>query len=152
MAKFYSAIEGGFFDDAIHAALPSDAVALDPATYDQLIADQGAGKMIVASGDGTPIAQDPPVPPPETQREITARQIKLEAERRMSELAEMRAEINALRRIVVDGTAATQEQIDRWAYFDAIEGDAAQAKADLDADPDPASFDPYDDNRWTQTP
>lgn len=62
MARFYSAARGGFFDESIHGArgakgskIPKDAVEVAQADYEALLAEQAAGKSILAV-NGAPVA------------------------------------------------------------------------------------------------
>lgn len=149
MAKFYSETEGGFFDDSVHDAMPADAVAIDDATWAQLLADQEAGATIESDVNGSPIST--PLPEPtlaEKQAQIAA-EIATEAEKRASTLAAMREDLNELRRLYVANAAPTQAQLDRWAQIDALEADQAQVEADMLAEPDPYAFDYRDNTRWT---
>jgi hypothetical protein len=57
MSIFYSKLTGGFYDDAIHRELPSDAVEISKIEYDTLISDQAAGCEIKADVDGKPISK-----------------------------------------------------------------------------------------------
>lgn len=56
---FYSKSTGGFYDPAIHARIPEDAVEITPEAHAALMADQAAGKVIKAGDDGKPVAADP---------------------------------------------------------------------------------------------
>lgn len=56
---FFSPSEMGFFDPALFAEMPSDAVEIDGQTYRELI---GSGKSIVIDAGGRPVvATDPPL-------------------------------------------------------------------------------------------
>jgi len=59
MTLFYSAAARGFFDDAVHSEIPSDAVEISNDRRGELLQSQSAGKIIVADDDGSPIAVDP---------------------------------------------------------------------------------------------
>lgn len=152
MAKFYSEAEGGFFDDSIHGQLPVDAVAIDDATWVQLLAAQEAGFAIESDGNGSPVTQAPPEPTLAEKQAQVAANIATEAERRASQLAPTRADLNELRRLIVAGAQPTQAQLDRWALIDALEADQAQVEADMQAAPDPYAFDYRDNTRWTEIP
>lgn len=149
MAKFYSETEGGFFDDSIHAALPPDAVAIDDATWSQLLTDQQAGFIITSDGSGNPVSTAPPEPTLAEKQALIAAEIAAEAEKRAATLAAMREDLNELRRLYVAGGTPTQAQLDRWAQIDALEADQAQVEADMLAEPDPYSFNYRDNSRWT---
>lgn len=64
MALFYSASTGGFYDDNIHdkSKIPSDAVTITEDQHQVLLADQSAGKIIVADSKGEPRSKDRPAP------------------------------------------------------------------------------------------
>lgn len=149
MAKFYSETEGGFFDDTIHDALPGDAVAIDDATWSQLLTDQQAGYVITSDGAGNPVSNAPPEPTLAEKQAQIAAEVAAEAEKRASTLAPTRADLNELRRLIVDNASPTQAQLDRWALIDALEADQAQVEADMLAEPDPYSFNYRDNSRWT---
>lgn len=57
---YYSPRNSGFYDPAIHASLPDDAVAITPEKHRNLMAAQSRGQIIVAGKNGHPIAIDPP--------------------------------------------------------------------------------------------
>ncbi|WP_375592117.1 DUF4376 domain-containing protein [Chitiniphilus eburneus] len=59
---FYSAAMGGFYDPAIHEALPSDAVAISAADHAALLAGNSAGLQIVPDEHGHPTLATPPAP------------------------------------------------------------------------------------------
>lgn len=57
---YYSATSGGFYDPAIHGHnLPNDAKQISPQVYQQLLAAQAGGKLIIADSDGFPTSIDP---------------------------------------------------------------------------------------------
>lgn len=58
MTMYFSKSTGGFYDDAIHEPdqIPSDAVEISQADYDQLMSAQSSGKAIQSDPDGNPIA------------------------------------------------------------------------------------------------
>lgn len=66
---FYSKSTGGFFDVAIHAAIPSDAVEITREEHAALLAGQSNGKRIIADADGRPVLADQPAP---TQAQVIA--------------------------------------------------------------------------------
>ncbi len=59
---FYSKSTGGFYDPAIHTAIPADAVEITESYHADLLAAQSAGKLIEPDVNGYPIAVDPPPP------------------------------------------------------------------------------------------
>lgn len=66
---FYAKSTRGFYDNAINAVIPDDAVSIEPDYHATLLAGQAAGKRIEADASGHPILQDPPPP---TAAEIQA--------------------------------------------------------------------------------
>lgn len=58
--RYFSSSTNGFYDDAIHDAMPQDVVEVDDATYVALFEAQAQGKQIKAGEDGKPCAIDPP--------------------------------------------------------------------------------------------
>lgn len=58
----YSKTTGGFYDRAIHAAIPDDAVDISREEHHALIAGQAAGQRIVPDADGRPRLADRPPP------------------------------------------------------------------------------------------
>ena len=65
MQRYFSPSAGGFFSDDVHGApdtegstVPADAVAIDDATWLQLLEATATGKLIVMQG-GQPVAIDP---------------------------------------------------------------------------------------------
>jgi hypothetical protein len=58
--KLYSPSTRGFYDAAVSAAIPEDAVEISDDLYVQLLEGQGQGKQIVPGADGTPVLQEPP--------------------------------------------------------------------------------------------
>ncbi len=74
MSLFYSASTRGFYDDALHASLPADAVPITDAQRANLLAAQSEGKVIEADVNGLPVAVDPPPPgPPQVVSRFQAR-------------------------------------------------------------------------------
>jgi len=74
MSLFYSASTRGFYDDAIHSSLPSDAVPITSQVHQALLEAQAAGKQIEPDGNGFPVAVDPPPPgPPQVVSRFQAR-------------------------------------------------------------------------------
>lgn len=56
MKYFYSKTTGGFYIDEIHDTMPSDVKEITEVNYNQLLADQTAGKTIAGDASGNPIA------------------------------------------------------------------------------------------------
>jgi hypothetical protein len=61
---YFSASSGGFYDDQLHATLPGDAVKVSRERHGELLCAQSAGLMIVADGNGAPVAVPRPGPTP----------------------------------------------------------------------------------------
>lgn len=64
MTLSYAQSTGGFYDDAINTALPSDAVEITVEQYAALMEAQSTGQIITADSAGSPIAEAPPAPTP----------------------------------------------------------------------------------------
>lgn len=65
MTILYSPSQRGFYDDAMHAAMPDDAVPITSERHADLLAGQGQGQVIVPGPDGQPVlAEPPPAPAP----------------------------------------------------------------------------------------
>lgn len=62
MTKFYSKSTRGFYDTAVHSAMPADAVEITAAHYKALLEGEKQGKRIVFDGSGAPVLADPPAP------------------------------------------------------------------------------------------
>lgn len=62
MKWFWSPSSKGFFCDAIHGAIPDDAVEISAEEHADLLNGQATGKLIVAGDDGRPTLRDP-LPP-----------------------------------------------------------------------------------------
>lgn len=60
MTLFYSASTGGFYDDAIHASPPTDAVVIGAAQHTALLEAQSEGMLISPDASGQPVARDRP--------------------------------------------------------------------------------------------
>lgn len=61
----YSAQTRGFYDPAIHTAIPADAQPITAALYAALMAGQATGQAIVPDAAGHPVLAAPPAPTPE---------------------------------------------------------------------------------------
>lgn len=84
---FFSASRNGFFDDAIHASLPSDAVAVAHGRYQQCLEARSKGADIVAGKLGEPVIRKRPAPSVSERREATVRAVRAEASRRCFAIA-----------------------------------------------------------------
>lgn len=62
MSIFYSAAQNGFYDDSVHALLPSDAVEISQKLHQDLLDGQAAGKIIAVGAGGVPFSCDPAAP------------------------------------------------------------------------------------------
>ena len=62
MSKYYSKTTCGFYDPAINASMPPDAVEVTDVAYEALFAAQSAGQIISADSNGNPVAAPPPGP------------------------------------------------------------------------------------------
>lgn len=81
MTIYYSASQKGFFDSAINAAIPSDAVEISSEYRWELVNGQSEGKIIEADKDGYPYLAEPPPP---TDEQLLAL-CKSEAQSRLQE-------------------------------------------------------------------
>lgn len=52
----------GFYDAAIHACMPDDAIEISVGRHVELMAGQSVGKIITWRDDGFPVLVDPPPP------------------------------------------------------------------------------------------
>lgn len=59
MTIHYSKSTGGFYDSAIHAAIPEDAVELTAEAHFVLFEGQAKGKVILSDDNGNPVLSDP---------------------------------------------------------------------------------------------
>jgi len=128
MAIHFSAARNGFFDDAIHKALPADAVAITAARHRELLAAQEQGAAIEPR-DGRP-AINRPVATVAAHRAALIRRVKREAARRIETAAPIWRQLNDQRAPSPAGDA-------RFAAIDAIRAasDAIEAQiATLGAD------------------
>lgn len=56
---YYSSSTGGFYSVEVHGnAIPDDAVEISVTTYQELMAGQCLGQMIVAGSEGRPLLQE----------------------------------------------------------------------------------------------
>ncbi|PBN41502.1 hypothetical protein [Sphingobium sp. D43FB] len=94
MAIYYSATAHGFFDSAIHAVIPEDAVQIRPTRHRQLLAAQAEGARIEADASGKPRIRHSSVV---EKRATLLRQAKREAARRIERLAPIWRQMNDMR-------------------------------------------------------
>lgn len=66
MTIFFSPSASGFFDAALHRAIPEDAIAVSEQRHAELLAAQADG-MVIVMADGAPEPVDPPPPCAEAQ-------------------------------------------------------------------------------------
>lgn len=59
---YFSAATGGFYDDAIHRSLPSDARPISRERHAELMSQQGEGMSIIGDLHGDPVAVQPSPP------------------------------------------------------------------------------------------
>lgn len=144
MAIFYSAATPGFFDDAIHADLPADAVAITAARHRELLAAQGEGASIVADDRGKPRAHRPTFTIA-TRRAALIRAVKRHAARRIDAIAPIWRQLN-------DQRAPSREGEARFAAIDAIRAasDAIEAEITAAAGDALAAIDPAAHPLWPQ--
>jgi phage FluMu protein gp41 len=93
-AVYYSAARGGFFDAAMHADLPEDAVRIPRLRHRQLMDAQAQGRRIVANDKGRPVLA-PIVPPSlEQLRAQASAAVNVEAARRILTIATLERQTN----------------------------------------------------------
>jgi hypothetical protein len=124
MQVFYSASVNSFFSPAIHGdAIPPDAVEIGAEEHAALLAEQAAGKLIQADGDGKPFAAEPPA------SETIVRTLKSDIWRRCTdeEAEALEAALNAapvrLRRLFNDSTILESN----WPEYEALRSGIVQA-------------------------
>lgn len=140
MAIYYSATAHGFFDSAIHAVIPEDAVQIRPARHRQLLAAQADGARIEADDTGRPRIRHPSIV---EKRAALLSLAKREAARRIERIAPLWRQMNDMRAPGPDANA-------RFAAIDAIraastliEQQIASASADQLAALDIAAHDAW---------
>ena len=70
---FYAKSTSGFYSAEVHGKnIPSDAVEVTDAEYQELLAGQTQGKVIVANDAGNPCLLDPPEPPEPSYAQLRA--------------------------------------------------------------------------------
>lgn len=57
---YYAKSTAGFYDPAIHATMPEDAIEISADEHAELMDAQAAGAIIEADSDGRPVAVEPP--------------------------------------------------------------------------------------------
>lgn len=65
MTIFFSKTTNGFYDSDINTVIPEDAVEVSSSDYQQLLADQQNGQVIVANEQGYPVAVNQQGPTPQ---------------------------------------------------------------------------------------
>lgn len=115
MAIYYSATAHGFFDSAIHAVIPEDAVQIRPARHRQLLAAQADGARIEADANGRPRTRRASS---DEKRSQLLRQAKREAARQIATISPLWRQMNDMR---APGPAADA----RFAAIDAIRAASA---------------------------
>lgn len=96
MTIMYSASAGGFFDTALHASIPKDAVRISAARYRALLAAQETG-AIVSDKRGRPVVQPIPQLSLDAARQQALRAVKREAGQRIEARLPVWKQLNALR-------------------------------------------------------
>ncbi|RJF92987.1 hypothetical protein [Sphingomonas cavernae] len=97
MSRYFSPGSGGFFDTAIHAIVPSDAVPVTDAEYDALFEAQANGAIIKPHADGHPVAVPLAEPTLDERRARAVDRVKREAARRIDLIAPVWRQMNAIR-------------------------------------------------------
>jgi hypothetical protein len=91
---YYSAARGGFFHEALHTALPEDAVRIAALRHAELMGAQSEGRQIIADARGRPVLAPVRVPGLEELRAQANRALDAEAERRILALASLARQSN----------------------------------------------------------
>lgn len=140
MGLHYSAAAGGFFDDTIHRALPTDAVPVSNDRHRELLAGQAAGLRIAAGADGKPLLRRPQRTPVADLRADRIARAKSAAFSRIEAVAPTWRQLNALR----------GEGIVDFAAIDAIRtaSDALEAAIAQMSAAEMAQLDPFASTHW----
>lgn len=125
MALFYSPSAPGFFDDAIHATLPSDAIAITSARHAELLAAQAAGADIVTGPNGRPHIRRH-TPSIADRRAAMTAMVKREAARRINVISPIWRQLNDMRDPGPDAAA-------RFAAIDAVRATSQAVEAQIAA-------------------
>jgi hypothetical protein len=91
---YYSAACGGFFHEALHTALPEDAVRIAALRHAELMTAQSEGRQIIADARGRPVLAPLRVPGLEELRAQATRALDAEAERRILGVASLARQSN----------------------------------------------------------
>ena len=70
MSTYFSASRFAFYDDAVHADIPTDARPITRERHIELLELQGQGFNIVADDNGDPVTIEAPPPPPEVRWDL----------------------------------------------------------------------------------
>lgn len=121
MSLFYSAATGGFYDDAVHAELPADAVPITAARHAELIAAQETGAEIVPSERGTPVIHRHKPTAEELRAKLLA-ETDREANRRILAISPIWQQMNDMRQpsdggmerfVAIDAVRAASNAVER---------------------------------------
>jgi Arc/MetJ family transcription regulator len=94
MARIYYSATRGFFHEALHTALPEDAVRIAALRHAELMGAQSEGRQIIADARGRPVLAPVRVPGLEELRAQAIRALDAEAERRILGLASLARQSN----------------------------------------------------------
>lgn len=110
---YYSSQTNGFYDPAINGNdIPADAVEITSDRYDELLAAQSAGQLIVPGDDGGPTVQ---YPPPPTQSQLTASAIQARDELLRTAAIRIAPLQDAVD--IGEATAAEEQQLLAWKKY-----------------------------------
>lgn len=115
MTIFYSPENRGFYDDRIHAVIPTDAVEITAEDHAALISGQSSGRQIVPGQDGAPVLAEITAP---TEAELLA------ARRAAMVVSRFQARAALLGAGLLDAAnaaVAAADQIVQIAWADAVE-------------------------------
>ena len=110
---YYSSQTNGFYDPAINGNdIPDDAVEVTIDKYNELLAAQSAGQLIVPGDDGGPTVQ---YPPPPTQSQLTASAIQARDELLRTAAIRIAPLQDAVD--IGEATAAEEQQLLAWKKY-----------------------------------
>lgn len=110
---YYSKLTRGFYDPTINGAdIPDDAVEVTIDKYNELLAAQSAGQLIVPGDDGWPTVQ---YPPPPTQSQLTASAIQARDELLRTAAIRVAPLQDAVD--IGEATAAEEQQLLEWKKY-----------------------------------
>lgn len=149
MTKFFSPSTGGFYDAALHAAMPGDVIEITAAEHRALLDRQSEGGTIAANGDGIPVATIPRVTIGDRRARLMS-EVRSEASRRILAVAPIWRQINDVRDLAAADTAQHDAILARIAAIDAVRAASDVLEAAIVAmnSTQLAALDPADSTHW----